>query len=170
MHLCENTSLLSGVRLQGTVGVSDAHGDGDVIGLVWGAQDNANFYSLSWKAEQQDIFTCTIPVGITVKRIHAPVVTDLGGRDMFCPEDTPDSTVLLDPTTTYDQPWIAGQSYLITIDFSATGSTVTVERVSDGVELASFMVADNTFTEGYFGSITFSQQDACTGPLQIGCL
>lgn len=169
MHLCEGVSLHD-VRLQGTLSVADNHGDGDVVGLVWGAQANTSFYSLTWKAEAQSIFTCDIPSGITVKRIEAPMFSDIGGRDLFCPEDTPESTVLLDPSATTTEPWIEGESYLVTIDFAPTGSTVTVERVSDGAMLASFVVADTTFTAGYFGSLTFSQHDACTGPLLASCL
>jgi hypothetical protein len=169
IHLCEGTSLHD-VRLRGTVGVLDDNDDGDVIGLVWGAQNSSNFYSLTWKADVQDIFTCVLPVGITVKRIEAAMFTDLGGRDLFCPEDTSDSTFLLDPTSTTTEPWIAGETYEITIDFSPAGSTVTVERTSDGVQLASFVVPDSTYTSGYFGTLTFSQNDACAGPLLVSCL
>jgi hypothetical protein len=169
VHLCEGTSL-SGVRLQGTLEVEDDHGDADIIGLVWGAQDSSNFYSLSWKAGAQYIFTCDLPVGITVKRIEAAMFSDLGGRDLFCPENTGDSTVLLDPTGTTTQPWIEGESYVVTIDFTAAGSSVTVERVGDGLVLANFMVADNTYTSGYFGTLTFSQHDGCVGPLLVSCL
>jgi hypothetical protein len=43
-------------------------------------------------------------------------------------------------------------------------------RVGDGVELANFVVADTTFTSGYFGTLTFSQHDACIGPLFVECL
>jgi len=169
IHLCEGTSLHD-VRLRGTVGVLDANGDGDIIGLVWGAQNSTNFYSLSWKADAQAIFTCNLPVGITVKRVEAALFTDIGGRDMFCPEDSGDSTFLLDPTSTTTEPWIEGESYDITIDFSAAGSTVTVERVSDGAMLANFVVPDTTFTSGYFGTLAFSQNDACAGPLLVECL
>lgn len=169
MHLCEGISL-HGVRLRGTVGVTNDHGDGDVVGLVWGAQDSSHFYSLTWKAAEQDIFTCTVPAGITVKRIEAAMFSDLGGRDMFCPENTPDSVVLLDPTSTTTQPWVEGEEYVVTIDFSDTGSMVAVERVDDGSMIASFMVTDTTYTTGYFGTLTFSQWDACVGPLLVSCL
>lgn len=42
--------------------------------------------------------------------------------------------------------------------------------VSDGTVLADFFVADTTFTSGYFGGTTYSQQNACIGPLSVECL
>jgi len=170
LHLCEGTNFQN-IRLQGTLEVLAGTGDDDMMGLVWGAQGNlSSFYSLTWKAVAQDFFGCSVPTGIVVKRVDAPMLSDLTAADVYCPADTAQSTLLLDPTGTTAQPWVAGQSYDVTIDFTDAGSTVTVVRNSDGMELANFVIADATFTSGFFGSTTFSQTNACVGPLFAECL
>ena len=171
LHLCDTVSF-SETRLVGTVEVLDDQGDNDWVGLVWGAQDESNFYSLVWKQSQQDFFGCTTPGGVLVKRIEAAAFTDLGGADWYCPNDTADSTVLVlptDPGSTTDG-WDEGESYSVAIDFTATGSTVTITRDSDLAQIANFVVADTTFTSGSFGSTTLSQENACVGPLFGQCL
>ena len=168
LHLCEDV-VFENVRLQGTLQVT-AGGDDDMIGLVWGAQDSSHFYSLTWKAGPQSFFGCPVPAGIVVKRVEAPTLGDMTGADLYCPNDTPQSTLLLGPAATTTQPWVAGQSYTATIDFTAGGSTVTIVRDGDGVEITSFGVVDTTFTSGFFGSTTLSQANACVGPLSAECL
>jgi len=171
LHLCDGVSF-SETRLVGTVEVLDDVGDNDWVGLVWGAQDESNFYSLAWKQSAQNFFGCTTPGGVLVKRIEADAFTDLGGADWYCPNDTADSTVLVLPgdagSTTAG--WEEGESYTVTIDFTAMGSAITIVRDSDSVEIANFNVADTTFTDGSFGSTTLSQANACVGPLFGQCL
>jgi hypothetical protein len=58
----------------------------------------------------------------------------------------------------------------VTIDFTPTGSDVTIIRQSDSVTIAAFTVTDTTFTSGFFGSTTISQTNACAGPLNASCL
>jgi len=169
LNLCEGVDFQN-VRLRGTLEVTNAADDDDLVGLVWGAQDNAHFYSLTWKAAPQNFFGCSVPAGIVVKRVEAPTFADLGGADVYCPNDTAQSTLLADPATTTAQGWVAGESYTVTIEFTDLGSNVTVERDSDMMQIASFVIADTTFTSGYFGSTTASQANACTGPLFAECL
>ncbi len=171
LHLCEGVDFQN-VRLQGTLQVTDAESDDDMIGLVWGAQDSSNYYSLTWKAVEQDfgIYGCPFPQGMVVKRVQAPTIDDLDGADTHCDIDTPFSTLLLGPAQTTTEPWVGGQSYTVTIDFTELGSTVTVVRDGDGVQITSFVVNDTTFTSGFFGSTTWSQANACTGPLFAECL
>lgn len=170
LHLCEGTNFQN-VRLQGTLQVIDDAGDNDLMGLVWGAQPNlSSFYSLTWKSGAQNFFGCSVPAGIVVKRVEAPTLADLTGADMYCPADTAQSTFLLGPAGTTTQPWVEGQTYTVTIDFTDLGSMVSVVRDSDGVELASFAIGDATFTSGFFGSTTYSQANACVGPLFAECL
>ncbi len=169
LHLCESV-VFEDVRLQGVIGVTDDANDDDIIGLVWGAQDNANFYSLSWKRAEQIFFGCPIPAGIVVKRVQAPDFASLGGDDMYCPNDTADSTTLLLPAETTTAGWEEGQTYLVTIDYTAAGSQLTVVRQGDSVEIANFAIDDATFPSGAFGSTTLSQANACVGPLNAICL
>ena len=173
LHLCEGVQFEE-TSLVGTLEVTADGGDDDIVGLVWGAQDNATFYSLAWKqADQAAFFTtdcATYQGGITVKRIEAGSFAALTAGDMFCPNDTAGSTLLAAPAQTTTAGWEEGEAYEVTIDHGSMGSDVTVTRVSDSTEIASFSVADTTYPSGFFGSTTFSQADACVGPLFASCL
>ena len=169
LHLCTGVTFTE-TQLAGQVGVSDADGDNDWVGLIWGAQDESNFYSLVWKESAQDFFGCTTPAGILVKRIEADEFTDLGGADFYCPNDTAQSTVLAAPADATTAGWEEGETYTITIDYQATQSAILVERDSDGAQIASFTITDSTFPSGFFGSTTLSQANACVGPLLAQCL
>ncbi len=169
LHLCDGV-VFEDVSLEGVIGVSNHGGDDDIIGLVWGAQDSSHFYSMSWKRQSQNFFGCSVPAGITVKRVEAADFASVGGADIYCPADTADSTVLLAPAATTTAGWAQGQTYTVTIDYLTTGSTVTVVRDSDSVQIAQFAVADTTYQSGAFGSTTFSQINACVGPLHASCL
>ena len=173
LHLCEGVSF-SDTGLVGTVEVLAGSGDDDWVGLVWGAQDASNLYSLVWKGASQDVsaFGCMAPGGVLVKRIEAAAFSDLSGADWYCPQDTASSTTLVLPTDVGSTTagWQEGQSYTVEIDYTATGSMVTITRDSDLAQIASFPVADMTFSSGVFGSTTMSQANACVGPLFGGCL
>jgi hypothetical protein len=169
LHLCEDV-VFQDVQLQGILEVTNDGNDDDIIGLVWGAQDSSTFYSLSWKRVQQNFFGCAVPAGIVVKRVEALNFVALNGADVYCPNDTLGSTLLLDPSETTTDGWEEGEEYLVTIDYLTTGSSVTVTRVSDNAVIASFDVDDTTFESGFFGSTTISQQNACVGPLNASCL
>jgi hypothetical protein len=178
LTLC-GTVAFENTRLRGVLEVEssgEVPPDNDWVGLVWGAQDNANFYSMIWKQSTQlgsgfnPPLPCDTPGGILVRRVHGPNFAALTGADFFCVENTANSTLLLDPTATTTQGWVLDQSYSVTIEYTDLGSNVSVVRDSDMVELANFNVADTTYTSGYFGSTTASQQGACVGPLFAECL
>ncbi len=169
LHLCE-TVVFENTRLTGTLAVNTTNDD-DLIGLVWGAQDSSNYYSMTWKQGTQPFpFGCTLPSGIVVKRVEAPDFDSLTGADVYCPADTTNSTLLLSPAETTTAGWGDNESYTAVIDFTPTGSTVTVTRDSDGTQITTFAVDDTTFTSGFFGSTTVSQDNACVGPLFGSCL
>ncbi len=169
LHLCDSV-VLEDVRIEGILEVTNDGNDDDAVGLVWGAQDSSAFYSMTWKRVAQDFFGCTVPSGIVVKRVDADDFLALEGADVYCAADTANSELLLDPTMTTTDGWEEGEEYLVAIDFLTTGSTVTVTRVSDDTQIAMFAVADTTFTSGFFGSTTISQENACIGPLNAACL
>ena len=171
LHLCEGVTFQD-TGLVGTIGVSDADGDDDWIGVVWGAQSNYEFYSLVWKANVQNVpdLGCVAPSGMVVKRVHAPDFASMLGEDIYCDTDTANSTSLLSPSDTTTSGWQEGEAYTVSIDFSALGSDITVTRISDSATVASFSVTDTTWTSGYIGSTTMSQANACTGPLFASCL
>jgi hypothetical protein len=169
LHLCDQV-VFQDVQLQGILEVTNDGGDDDIVGLVWGAQDASTFYSLSWKRVEQNFFGCAVPAGIVVKRVEALNFVTLNGADVYCPNDTLGSTLLLDPSQTTTDGWEEGEQYLVTIDYLTTGSSITVTRVSDDATIAMFDVDDATFGSGFFGSTTISQENACVGPLNASCL
>jgi hypothetical protein len=170
LHLCDGV-VFQNTRLRGVLEVTnDPADDDDWMGLIWGAQDASHFYSLAWKRQTQNGFACPTPVGIIVRRVEGPDFASLEIDDYYCLPDTANSTLLLDPAATTQQGWVEGESYTVTIDFLDTGSTVTVVRDSDLVEITNFVVTDTTFTSGFFGSTTASQEGACVGPLFAECL
>ncbi len=169
LHLCEDV-VFEDVQLRGVLEVTNDANDDDLIGLVWGAQDNAHFYSLTWKRLAQDFFGCNVPQGIVVKRVEAASFNAMTGADVYCAADTAGSTLLLSPAETTTAGWAEGQSYTVTIDYATTGSSVTVVRDSDGFQIAQFDVNDATFPSGAFGSTVISQANSCVGPLTASCL
>jgi hypothetical protein len=169
LHLCEDI-VFENTELSGIVEVTNAQGDDDWVGLVWGAQDPSHYYSLVWKRSAQMAQGCLTPEGILVKRIEADSFADLHGEDFYCPADSANSTVLALPSDTTTDGWAPGQQYDVTIDYTTTGSDVTVTPVGDVMPLATFTIADTTFPSGSFGSTTRSQANACVGPLNGQCL
>jgi len=169
LHLCEDV-VFQDVQLQGVLEVTNDQNDDDIVGLVWGAQNASTFYSLSWKRTAQNFFGCSVPEGIVVKRVEALDFATMTGADVYCPSDTLASTLLLDPSQTTTNGWEEGQQYLVTIDYLTTGSSITVTRISDMAVIAMFDVVDATFPNGFFGSTTISQENACVGPLNASCL
>lgn len=169
LHLCEGV-VFEDTRLVGQLEVLAGTGDDDMLGLVWGAQDNTHFYSLAWKRGTQSLGSCVSPAGIIVKRVEADSLATMTAGDVYCPIDTDGSELLLTPAEVTTEGWVAGQSYTVTIDFRQTGSDISVVRDSDGVVMATASISDTTFTSGYFGSTTFSQTNACVGPLFASCL
>lgn len=197
MHICgddhyENVELRAELQINGP----DVADDDDMIGVVWGAQDSANFYILSWKRRTQDVsgMTCSgnvdeVPEGIVVKRIHdstqagAPKgFVHIDGADLFCENSTDRSTLLLGPGKTmnksFDEGWIFNRTYSVRIKYTPTGSSVriTYPGANPGdpaEELTSFEVVDPSaerYTHGGFGGLTFSQDGACIQDITAGCM
>ena len=169
LHLCEGV-VFEGVRLTAELTVLAGSTDDDYLGVVWGAQDAANFYSMSWKAADQDLGECVSTAGILVKRVHAADFDSITREDMYCPNDSAGSTFLVGPAGTTTAGWEYGEVYDVSIEFDAMGSHVEVVRQSDTAVIADFMVNDMTYTLGHFGSTTYSQENACVGPLAAECL
>lgn len=197
IHICgdnhyENVELRGELRVDGP----DAANDDDMMGVVWGAQDSANFYILSWKRQTQAVsgMTCSgavnqVPAGIVVKRVHdstqagAPKgFAQLDGADLFCENSTDRSTLLLGPLKTMnksiDEGWVFNRSYSVSIKYTPTGSSVriTYPGANPGdpaQELTTFEVVDpsaDRYTKGGFGGLTYSQEGACVQDLTVGCM
>ena len=172
LHLCEEVQY-ENVRFEADLGVYTGSDD-DYMGVVWGGQDASHFYLLAWKQLPQTGFVwdcggAGVPAGMVVKRIEADSFSDITADDWFCESDTTNSTLLLDTSETTGLGWVDNETYSATVDFTPTGTTITVADSSDAT-VASFVVNDLTYTTGYFGTMTFSQSDACLTDLIASCL
>ena len=175
LHLCEGVSY-SDTQLAGSFAVNTA-GDDDFAGFIWGAQDNSNFYILSWKQSAQasgdfgaSCDSGTFPGGITVKRVFADAFDDLTAEDLYCANDTTRSELLVAPADGIAAGWLDNTNYTIEIDFRTTGSDVRVTNADAGTSVGEFSVSDTTHVDGFFGSHTLSQAQVEVGPLFGSCL
>ncbi|MEM6295589.1 MAG: hypothetical protein AAGA54_30225, partial [Myxococcota bacterium] len=173
LHLCEDVAFTN-VRLTGSAVVATASDD-DWFGYVWGAQDSSNFYILSWKQNAQNFFGCSSnsgdsPAGIIVKRVFAPSFDDLTGADLYCANDTAQSQLLVDTDDALATGWLDNTNYTIEIEYRPTGSDIVVTNDDTATDIATFSMSDTTYTAGFFGSHTLSQQDVSVGPLFGACL
>jgi hypothetical protein len=175
LHLCEGVSY-SDTQLAGSFAVNTASDD-DFAGFIWGAQDNSNFYILSWKQSDQNSgefgAACTsgvFPGGITVKRVFGTSFDDLTAEDLYCANDTTQSELLVAPADGISAGWLDNTNYTIEIDFLTTGSEIRVTNADDASLVGTIPVADTTHVDGFFGSHTLSQAQVEVGPLFGSCL
>lgn len=181
LHICDvvfEDTAFEGVLRIDNLSPDINGGDNDVVGFVWGAQDASNFYSFVWKAEDQDgdagIDVCPNapnflwPGGMLVKKVQAPNVAALTSEDIFCDIDTDNSEVLLSPAEASLDGWEFAIDYDVSLEYTSMGSNITV--AGPGGQIADIAVNDNTFQNGRFGTLTFSQSGACSGPWNATCL
>lgn len=154
-------------RITGTIVVETAEDD-DIVGFVWGWQDSDQFYLFQWKQLQQGWYGCNGPAGMMVKKFDAmaPLVID----DFACDMDTANMSVLLSPADTYDQGWVDFTEYGVEVLYDLTQTEITITDLSDNSEVANFVVMDDSYPNGQFGTYDFSQIQACNGPWQSNCL
>ena len=132
-------------RIEGTWRVTDAGGDDDFIGFVFGYQDSQHFYLFDWKQVTQD----AVLQGMSVKVVNAPspVTSELwstaGNGDRV--------------RTIYHNnvPWAAAIDYQFELEFHAGAFSIAVRQ--GNTLLASVALFDDTFTSGAFGFYNYSQ-------------
>jgi hypothetical protein len=181
LHLCDvvfEDTAFEGVLRIDNLSPDINGGDNDVVGFVWGAQDASHFYSFVWKAEDQaenlGVDVCPNapnflwPGGMLVKKVQAPSVGALTSEDIFCDIDTGNSEVLLSPADAALEGWEFAIDYDVTLDYTTMGSNITVSGPMG--QIADLEINDNTFQNGRFGTLTFSQSGACSGPWNASCL
>ena len=144
--------------------------DNDVIGFVWGWQDAANFYVLSWKGGEEAAPWGTWEEGITIKRIQAPSPGAVTAEDLFAVADTPGSTLLAGPAAFYDQGWAPSTAYDVQLDTQSPSHTITIRQSSNGNLVTQGTVTDGSYPAGAVGSLDASQNFACNGFWESGCV
>ncbi|PRQ04653.1 hypothetical protein ENSA5_06090 [Enhygromyxa salina] len=155
-------------RITGTMTVTDAQGDDDWIGFVWGWQNSSQFYMFHWKQSAQNLGLCVGVEGMVVKKVDA--LGALSQVDLGCDMDTPNVTVLLGPDETSTEGWIEGRDYGVELLYDLTETEITITDLSDNSVVANFVVMDDSYSSGKFGTYDWSQINACNGPWQSNCL
>ncbi|PRQ06262.1 hypothetical protein [Enhygromyxa salina] len=154
-------------RITGTMVVNTASDD-DMIGFVWGWQSASQFYLFQWKQLPQPWFGCMGSAGMTIKKFDATDVYVLD--DFACDNDTANQTVLMTPDETTTSGWIDNREYGVELLYDLTQTEITITDLSDNSVVANFVVMDDSYPNGKFGTYDFSQEQACNGPWQSNCL
>lgn len=155
-------------RITGTMIVNLPVDDNDYIGFVWGWQNSDQYYMLHWKREAQMIGGCNSAAGITVKRFDR--VQPYAAGDFTCNTSTPNQTVLLTPGQTTTQGWAFGVDYSVELLYANDQTEITVTDAGNNAVVANFVVMDDTYPSGQFGTYDYSQVQACNGPWNSSCL
>ena len=155
-------------RITGTMIVTDQDGDDDIVGFVWGWQDTQQFYLFQWKRLTQNWFGCVGQQGMMVKKFDAAGALDFD--DFACSSDTPNVTVLATPADTYDQPWVQGIEYGVELAYGQDQTQIIITDETNNLPVADFVIMDDSYPSGQFGTYDFSQINACNGPWQSTCL
>jgi len=154
--------------ITGTMVVTNDDNDDDIIGFVWGWQDTNQFYLFQWKRVFQNWFGCDGLEGMIVKKFDAQGA--LGMEDFACSADTGNVTVLALPGDTYDQGWEQGIEYGVEIAYDQTQTQITITDNTNMMPVADFVIMDDSYPSGQFGTYDFSQINACNGPWMSSCL
>ncbi len=145
-------SLLN-LRVTGTFRAGTGFDD-DFMGFIFGYQNSKQFYLFDWKSREQDYVGGTALRGMTLKRIDAGD-RDVTIADLWWSHQDRENTKILSPPN--DIPWVPGQDYQITLEF--TPGRIVVEVVEEGVILDRLVAEDDTFTGGRFGFYNASQDN-----------
>jgi hypothetical protein len=154
-------------RITGTMVVNTASDD-DIMGFVWGWQNAQQFYMFSWKQASQAWAGCDGLAGITIKKFDATDLIVL--EDFACETDTQNVTVLMSPDETTTTGWIDNRTYGVEVLYDLTQTEITITDLSDDSVVANFVVLDDSYPSGKFGTYDYSQEQACNGPWQSNCL
>lgn len=155
-------------KITGKMIVNPPVDDDDYIGFVWGWQSSDQYYLLHWKQGAQNFGGCNSVAGITVKRVDRTQAYAVG--DFTCNTSTPNATVLLTPAQTTTQGWVHGVEYGVELLYGVDQSEITITNLGNNAVVASFVMVDNTYPNGLFGTYDFSQIRACSGPWLSNCL
>ena len=157
-------------HITGTMTVTDDAGDDDLIGFVWGWQDMNRFYLFQWKrlTQNQNWFNCTGLEGMSVKKIDAQ--GNFTVQDFACSMDTANATVLLSEMDIGAAGWMQATDYDVDILYDLTQTEITITDATNNVQVANFIVMDDSYPSGQFGTFDFSQVNVCNGPWMSSCL
>ncbi len=77
---------------------------------------------------------------------------------------------MLTPAQTTTQGWVHGVEYGVELLYGVDQSEITITNLGNNAVVASFVMVDNTYPNGLFGTYDFSQIRACSGPWLSNCL
>ncbi|HMJ11364.1 MAG TPA: immunoglobulin-like domain-containing protein [Polyangiaceae bacterium] len=166
--------------IEGGWSMTNADGDDDFVGFVFGYQDRGHFYLFDWKRATQDAAS----VGMSLKVVNLGAFAD-GGLPLEGGSDAgPDASTPLIQLSTNDLwptagsvnvqvlkqngvplrnsiPWNFNTSYAFFLEFHPGSFRIRVQQnAADGgapTQLASWSVEDSTYRNGKFGFYNYSQ-------------
>lgn len=155
-------------HITGSMTVTNDAGDNDLIGFVWGWQDTNQFYLFQWKRSAQIWYGCTGNEGMSVKKVDAQ--GNFVINDFACSMDTANTTVLLSEMDIGAAGWVQATNYDVDMLYDLTQTEITITDTTNNVQVANFIVMDDSYPSGQFGTYDFSQVNACNGPWMSTCL
>ena len=128
--------------------------DDDLIGFVFGYQDEGHFYLFDWKRGTQNFRGRLAEIGMSVKVVSAD--TPLTGPDLWPSQGNGDRV-----RTIYRNNigWENLTDYGFSLEFLNSSFTITVTEQGTGTVLDSFTLQDDTYPDGKFGFYNYSQSD-----------
>lgn len=144
-------------KMEGTFQVKTSSDD-DIIGFVFGYQNDTNFYVFDWKQKKQSLSNYgTAEEGFSIKKISAANKSDFTLEDFWSSTDTVHTTVLATNHGT-GKGWKTNTLYKFILDFTSAGFNITIQDETGTTTLWDIFVPDTTYTNGQFGFYNFSQE------------
>lgn len=133
--------------------------DDDLIGFVFGYQDESHFYIFDWKQETQSYGGTTANEGLTVKKISAPSKSDLTELDFWASSADTAHTTILAADHGSGKGWADNTVYRFILEFNADGTfNIQVQNESGTDTIWDITVNDDSYTSGQFGFYNYSQE------------
>ena len=145
-----NYTLTGKMKVEGT-------SDNDMIGLVFGYQDDSHYYALDWKQAAQTYSNTFADEGFTLFRIDDSSAPD------FWNHPTDSSDILF---TQYgsDEGWADNTEYDFTLTYTPTSFSIVI---SDGMSTLFSHTETGSFADGRYGAYNFSQAHTRYSDFQV---
>jgi hypothetical protein len=148
--------------------------DDDWTGFIWGVQPgNEQYYFFSWKAKDQNgHIGCETQAdfkkGMYVKRIDQAAAATLNCAELLSSASADGYVVLAQPTSFTNvsgtnlatSGWQPGVTYVFELEHHTDFSIIRV-RSEDSIDQVEIQINDDTYSQGYFGVFSVSQDNAC---------
>ena len=160
-----NNVNLKSYRINGTFQVTDNAHDNDLIGFVFGYQNDHQFYLFDWKRETQNYNESIAYEGFRVIKIKAINRSNFTFSD-FWGANTENSSILA--SNFGDNGWDVNTKYFFHLDYYPEKFTIIVYTSDKMTELWNVTIHDNEYSSGQFGFYCFSQENVEYSDFELG--